>query len=262
MNKRGDFLTRIAARAVGDGARVEPRLASRFEDDGGGAVVEQVAEMSAATLDGSAETWPAAVLYLVPPAPAARDEATVAPTRPAVHDAAPATTTPATAPVAAPRPAPAAPDAAAASLAKAAPPVDAPALAAPRAPDRMRVDRTPIMAGVRTPTSPPAPPRAGHAPVEPRIVMLVPRADAAPMPGLRTPANARGAASPAMPVFGMARHTAATSASPAPPVVNITIGRIDVRAPAAAPAATRPASPRAAAPQTLGDYLRGRDGAR
>jgi hypothetical protein len=50
--------------------------------------------------------------------------------------------------------------------------------------------------------------------------------------------------------------------SPAAPVVNVTIGRVEVRAAPSGPAPAARAAPRPDPPQSLGDYLKRRDGGR
>jgi hypothetical protein len=50
--------------------------------------------------------------------------------------------------------------------------------------------------------------------------------------------------------------------APAEPVVNVTIGRIEVRAAAPAPASAPRAAPRPPPPESLGDYLKRRNGGR
>ena len=102
--------------------------------------------------------------------------------------------------------------------------------------------------------SPPAPARSAtpSAAFLPSTVTRVP-------PFAPSPSSPLGAPlSPARAQALSPRPLPATSAASAPPVVHVHIDRIDVRAPAAAPARPAPARPaRTAAPHTLADYLRG-----
>ena len=119
-----------------------------------------------------------------------------------------------------------------------------------------------------TPGHRPAPPRevgrsveAPHAarvatgPPQPAAAQAPPREPAPPLPAATPPA----AAPQAWPAIALAQQRASTAFTPATsePTVHVTIGRIDVAAPAP-PLSKVAAPPSAPAPLSLGDYLRER----
>ena len=87
-----------------------------------------------------------------------------------------------------------------------------------------------------------------------------PHREAARRPVFAAPV-APAAAPVARPQPPVRRSASAAAATPQPPVVRVTIGRVDIRAdrPDHAVAAVSAPAPPAAAPISLGDYLRGRD---
>ena len=285
IGSRPDFLSRIAAKAVGAAPLVEPRLPSRFEarreaaDEFPRSCEEPVEAAVDAEPSGSAS-----------PPRRPRVEAVASETRPIGRETAATagearpprprgTETGTPPPSAAPPPPPA--QAPAAPLAQPAP---APARAEmpPAAPDRPRpllvpppetgaADRS-EGAIARRPASEPVVPAARERDRASRPAPEAAASDAPPPVAREAPAPAARPQSPALdlavrmpeirprPTRGEIR---AVEHSPPRPVVNITIGRIEVRANAAAAAPpTRRTPPPRPAPQSLADYLERRGGAR
>lgn len=282
-----DFLSRLAANAVGAAPLVAPRLRSRFEPDADasagqgmeweepGAGTETVAPAwSAASLRRTLAGPPAGAPLL--PEPAAAETVADAPPAPRGRRK----------PAPAPRAAPARADDASLVPPKRAEPPVAPGpergeIQPAKAPPRP--DPTPLAAD-EGPTGPPAPPILRHAALP--LAPPAPREAEPPPPPIREtvrlaaaePAPTQGtalavpdpAASAPQPLLAFAAPRALREALPPAPrrlerlpdapapatIVNITIGRVEVRgAEAAAPAVrARKEAPRPA-PQSLADYL-------
>lgn len=280
-----DFLSRIAAKAVGTAPLVEPRLPSRFEP--------RAERADAFFQDWEGPIEPAAGL---PPAqtapPLQRTAAAAVPASAGRIDPAPTEDGPEARPRKAepgatrtgavqtppPTPAPPEPPAQASAPVHAAPPPAVPDLPAPRlipppqalrpaAPERAMPGPAfePDLAAEREQVRGPRPAHEAAAPTlaaaskaegparAPHPQPLA-RDLAIPKPDLR-PRPTRGALRSAEPMPPPGPPVR-------PPVVNITIGRVEVRAPAAGTAPPpRKAQPQQAAPQSLADYLK-RRGAR
>jgi hypothetical protein len=280
-----DFLSRIAAKAVGAAPLVEPRLPSRFET----------------RPEGPAETGPAWQEPLETEVEISAAPAVPARRRPAVELAATGpgpTEAEAADPVdeARPRSPREAGRAERAAAAAQPPPLPTPRLVAVTepAPASRRTEEAHAMADVPRPLLVP-PPQA-----EPRKPPLsaTPPPDPEPFP---PPARERGRPSPPAPEAAESDRpvpnrleeparssrpqavapdlairmpevrprptrgeirAAEPAPPPRPPVVNITIGRVEVRAPAAAAPPPRPARPSRPEPQSLADYLKQRGGRR
>jgi hypothetical protein len=276
-----DFLSRIAAKAVGDAALVEPRLASRFEAAAGGgdwlagwSDEPDPAAAGAAWLEAppppsvarppASEAAPAHISIAEtgdPVSAKAPDRAKVRPRPTEAEPGAPAqaASAPDSAPPslvavaevgfavadgARPLPAPPAPFPRERRMeAKPPPPHDSGSIPAPpaREPEEAPLGRTGPLRAERARSSPPAPP----------VLTPQPSARALAMPARPSEIRPRPSR----------RERAAPGPVPPPPVVNITIGRVDVRAPAPAAPAARAQPPRTA-PQSLADYLKRRGGGR
>jgi len=271
-----DFLSLIAAKAVGAAPLVEPRLPARFEArrEGAGEVpriwedpVEVAVDVDVARPASPPRRPPVETLAndmrpVAPEAadpgndaqpPRARGAETPAPPAAAPRRSAPAQAQPAAsarvqAPpaVAAPSPPLLVPPAEAKATYRSEKPVaDRPAFqpAVPAVRVQDRVSRPAAEAVASDAAAQPAP---FEAPVPASQVRERARDPAVSLAELR-PRPTRG------------EHRAAER-SPPTPVVNITIGRVEVRATAAAPAPpARPVQPPRTAPQSLADYLKRRD---
>ncbi|MEP7100349.1 MAG: hypothetical protein ABI781_07560 [Burkholderiales bacterium] len=105
-------------------------------------------------------------------------------------------------------------------------------------------------------------PLSRSAAIAPRSSPTRPRADAVDMNVAASPQAlfTPQAASPvARPLSQRTIDARVTVAAPMPPVIHVTIDRIDVRAPTASPRKAEPPKPQRAAPSVpLADYLRGR----
>ena len=271
---RGDLLGRIAARAVGAVALVRPRLPGRFEPPGapgeppdvaprarGGAPPQDAPVAATSTIPpqqpdpGSAlvvagRAAPTAAPHTVQPAPVGEWNATLWPDpgevalRVALEARGRVPTRPA-----GPEPKRLAPVAQADRL----PPrntgaagVEPSGEVAPHSPVHSQ-QATPVLARV-APQSPARP--ASAVPRLAPVFVPVPQR-LVPAPRRFDPAPARGAG------------LVTPAAPPGETVINIAIGRIEIRAPATAGPASPPASRRAGSrPQSLDDYLRARETAR
>jgi hypothetical protein len=278
-----DFLASIAAKAVGTAPLVEPRLPSRFEARPEGAGDFARAWEEPLELEAMPRPYPPPRRRAVAePAgdsePAGRQAAqTAGPAEPRLPDrAGKADQAPATArEVAQAPPAPVAPHrpaaarAAGPSPAREPPPPllvvpagaelrDAPERVAPRpafeiaAPAAREQERL---------ASPVAEAAAPDAAATNRIGAPAPAPAAQPRPPAAELTLRSPEAGP-RPTRGE-RRAAETEPAARPPVVNITIGRIEVRAPAASAARpSRPARAPSPAPESLADYLKRRGGDR
>ena len=274
-----DFLSLVAARAIGEMPLVEPRLPSRFEAETGPSrlraesddrieeAVETQSGWSAPALRRAAIGPQAGLLPLVPDVEEAPPAPPVArrPRRPLEPDGDP-------------RPTAVEPDARSS-------PDRSPQNAAHAEPAMLPIAPPPILAAPMPPRQPMAaeepesrlapPKRAAPAAAPPAVAQPAAATPAvAPAPS-RTPTRSEPAPQPAPPVLRpvatpqiarQPRRGERRQPEPLPPpetVVNIVISRIDVRAqvppPQAAPAKARVAAP---APQTLSEYLQRREAAR
>jgi hypothetical protein len=269
-----DFLSQLAAKAVGAAPLVEPRLPSLFESGLAERAlpIEEVAEVPAAALVRSAAS------LRQPP-----EERPVQAERPRGALQAPEPSAPQQPPT--PRlevrAAQAEPDAVPALVAQ---PLLRPAAA--QAPEPPAVVARRERPEAETPSLPSR--QASREPVEAPSLVPLPTHAARPEPAveaarnlvvqLRDPAQApvvraeqqppatpllRPAPLPAsVPPLVRGRERAAAEAEPPAPVVNITIGRVEIRAAVAAPPAKPRPAPQRQAPQALADYLKARSGGR
>lgn len=281
-----DFLSRLAAKAVGTAPLVEPRLPSRFETRP--EVPGETGPAWEAPLETEAEVRSA------PAVPARRrpvpEPAAVGPGPREAEEADPGHQ-------ARPRPPREAGRAAQPALAAAQPPpppqpqpvaVTAPAPASPSIEEVGAVSDIPRPLFVPTPRAEPWTPPATAAP--PPALQPLPAAERErdrPFPRAPEAAEAvrpvaksveepaESSRPPAAPLDLAIRmpevrprptrgeiRAAEPAPAPRPPVVNITIGRVEVRAPAAAAPPARPARPPRQEPQSLADYLKQRSGRR
>jgi len=261
------FLRRLAERSLGAGPEpVQPRLPLVFEGPVEDVPLElerheEVEARPAERREPPRPVSPAPEVEAAPPEPPRAEPAAPSPPPPApvVRPAAeappaepppivpPARVEPSTPPAPPPR-APVVPPAAEAPPAPPTPPAPPPS-AAPAEPA--------TAATPRAPAPPPAPPTP--APVVARVVGDEPRAS---REEVRPPRRDGAAVEPvigAQVQLGAPPAPIAVPRAPGPPSVEVSIGRVEVRAVFAPPEA-EPAPPPAAPTVSLDDYLRARDG--
>ena len=272
-----DFLSLVAARATGAMPLVEPRLPSRFEPETGPSILRAASHEPVEQAIETESPWSAPSLrraatrpqtHPFPPAPEAGEAPIPPPAAPRPRRSAEPETdaretvfqtiarpSPPRHPQQAERAEPAMLTKALPILAAPMPPRQAPTSEAPQprlAPAEMIAPAAAPRSAARLPATIEAARTPRHTPVKPEPAQQPPPSILRPLPPPQTARQSRR---------GERRQP--EPVSPPETVVNIVIGRIDVRAQAAPPQAA-PAQPRIVAPQpqTLADYLQRREAAR